>query len=73
MITPADADPCAGCGAEPFEPCREGCTGYAGMLDDMARQGEAIIARALTVQASKLYALLHYRAELAEYHAQEQP
>lgn len=64
---PADADPCDGCNAEPFEPCREGCTGYAGMRDDMHAAGEAIIARNLTVEASKLYAALHYRAELDEH------
>lgn len=68
---PADADPCDGCGAEPFEPCREGCCGYAGMLEDLARQADGLIARAMTVEASKLYARLHYGALIRE--VQERP
>lgn len=63
----AEREPCAGCNAEPLEPCHEGCTGFASMLDDLATQGEFLIARAMTVQASKLYAVLHYRAELDEH------
>lgn len=63
-MMPADAERCDGCGAEPFEPCREGCTGYAGMLDDLARQADGLIGRWMTVRASKLYAAMHYRAEL---------
>ena len=62
-------EPCDGCYAEPLEPCHEGCTGFAGMLDDLATQGEYLITRAMTVQASKLYAALHYRAELDEHRA----
>ena len=58
-------DPCEGCGADVLEPCRPGCCGFASMLDE----GSALIARALTVQASKLYALLRLRAELDDLHA----
>ena len=43
-------DPCEGCGAGPLEACRPGCCGFAGMLDE----GSALIARAMTVQGSKL-------------------
>ena len=51
-------DPCDGCGAGPLEACRPGCCGFAGMLDE----GSALIARAMTVQGSKLYAALEMRA-----------
>lgn len=69
---PADADPCEGCGAEPFEPCREGCCGFAGFFEELERRAaDGLIGRALTVEASKLYARLHYAALLCE--VQERP
>lgn len=66
-----DELPCDGCGAVANERCLPGCCGYAGMLDDLEARlsglhdADGLIGRAMTVQASKLYALLHYSSEAA--------
>ena len=71
----AASRPCHACGARRGEQCRPSCIGYALHLEQRepvsaltASEVDGILARAMTVQASKLYAALHYRAELDEHH-----
>lgn len=61
---------CEGCGALAGAACLPGCCNYAGMLADLADRVDAIeadcadriVARALTVEASRLYARLAHPA-----------
>lgn len=69
--------PCHGCGARRGEPCRPCCVGLALYLERREAAStvnhvspgavDGLLGRWMTVRASKLYALLHYRAELDEY------
>lgn len=68
-MTPFDRF-CEACGALAGGMCFPGCCGYAAMLDDLAARVDAvevecadvIVARALTVEASRLYARLAHPA-----------
>lgn len=76
-VVPMTAEPCAACNAAPGEPCRPDCIALVSILagiEDATRvachacrlatvkAGDALIARALTVEASRLYARVELRA-----------